>query len=68
MNENKEKLEEVEEEGEETDTAEDKSSEEEDTGMTPEQEKHFGSKEESVKEWYSNQLHEALLKKFNIKK
>jgi len=25
-------------------------------------------KEEPVKEWYSNQLHEALLKRFNIKK
>ena len=74
MNENKEILEEVEEEEEETDnddtedTDEDKSSEEEDTGMTPEQEKYFGKKEESVKEWYQNQLHEALLKKFKIKK
>ena len=74
MNENKEMLEEVEEEEEETDnddtedTDEDKSSEEEDSGMTPAQEKYFGKKEESVKEWYSNELHEALLKKFKIKK
>ena len=60
---------------------------EEETTLTPKQEKYFGKeketeeeecegedcpekeeKEEPVKEWYSNQLHEALLKKFNIKK
>ena len=73
MNENKEILEEVEEAEEETEEAEadeEESSEEEDTGLSPAQEKYFGSgeKKEPVKEWYSNQLHEALLKKFKIKK
>ena len=66
MNENKEILEEVEEE--EAETEEEETEEEEDSGMTPAQEKYFGKKEESVKEWYSNELHEALLKKFKIKK
>ena len=62
MSENKEKLEEV-EEVEEVETSEEGESE-----MTPAQEKHFGKKEESLKDWYSNQLHDALLKKFKIKK
>ena len=66
MNENKEILEEVEEEKAETE--EEETEEEEDSGMTPAQEKYFGKKEESVKEWYQGQLNEALLKKFKIKK
>ena len=63
MSENKEKLEKEEEEESEEGT-----SEKEESGMTPAQEEHFGQKEESLKDWYGNQLHDALLKKFKIKK
>ena len=53
MNENKEKVEQIEEE----ETEEEETLEEAEV-----------SEEESDKEWYSNQLHEALLKRFKFKK
>jgi len=60
MNENKEKIEEVEEEPVEE--------EEEEVLEEEEETKEEISEETPLKEWYSNLLHEALLKKFKIKK
>jgi len=73
MNENKEKLEEA---GEMTDAQKKyfgKKEEEESETETSEEDTETSEEEEDIvkesdKEWYSNELHEALLKKFKIKK